>query len=292
MNPVIAVGLFDGVHLGHQSLLQEAVRIGKHLSLPVEAVTFDGLETTKKIFLLNTPSDRIRLIRSLCHIETTHLLPFVSSLKRTKGEDFFFDTLIGSYHAGHLVIGENFTFGSDRIGATELLSLCNEVGIGCTVLPLTGDGEAISSTRIREALMAGQIEDANKLLGHRHTLTGIVEHGRKIGRTLGFPTINQAYAQNLIPMPRGVYLTYAYVDGSVPYPAITNLGVHPTFGDGAPEVLETHLLTENLSLYGKEVTLEFLTFLRPEMKFDSPNALMSQIDADILQASDYFSLSH
>lgn len=291
MNPVIAVGLFDGVHLGHQALLKKAALIGNTLGLPVEAITFDGLENTKKIFLLNTPTDRIRLIERLCGIHTTRLLPFVSSLKRTRGEDFFFDTLIGKYHAGHLVIGENFSFGSDRIGATELVSLCAEAGIGCTVLPLTGDGDAISSTRIRDSLSSGRIEEANALLGHPHTLSGLVEHGRKVGRTLGFPTINQAYPANLIPMPRGVYLTHAFVEGDHPYPAITNLGVHPTFGEGAPEVLETHLLTENLSLYGKTVTLDFLSFLRPEMKFSSPEELKTQIDTDIQKAVRHFGLT-
>ncbi|MBR5868169.1 MAG: riboflavin biosynthesis protein RibF [Clostridia bacterium] len=292
MNPVIAVGLFDGVHRGHQALLKKAALIGESLGLPVEAITFDGLESTKKIFLLNTPTDRIRLLESLCGIRTTHLLPFVSSLKRTRGEDFFYDTLIGQYHAGHLVIGENFIFGSDRIGSAELVSLCDEAGIGCSVLPLTGDGDTISSTRIRNSLSSGRIEEANDLLGHPHTISGIVEHGRKVGRTLGFPTINQTYPANLIPMPRGVYLTYAYIDGDHPYPAISNLGIHPTFGDDSPEVLETHLLTENRSLYGQMVTLEFLTFLRPEMRFSSPEALKAQIDADTKKAVDYFQITN
>lgn len=291
MNPCIAVGLFDGVHLGHQALLKKALQVGESLNLPTEVITFDGLETTKGIFLLNTADDRVRLIHTLCGIHTTHLLPFVSSLKRTCGEDFFYDTLIGRYRAGHLVIGENFTFGSDRIGSSELVSLCADAGVGCTVLPLTADEEVISSTRIRDALILGNLTEANRLLGHPHTLSAPVEHGRKVGRTLGFPTINQSYPSSLIPLPRGVYLTHAFVDGDYPYPAVTNLGVHPTFGENAREVLETHLLTDNLSLYGKTVTIEFLAFLRPEKKFNSPEELLRQIDMDVCQASRFFSLT-
>ena len=289
MNQVITIGLFDGVHKGHQALLRAAKEKAAALGLRAAALTFEGLDRYKDVYLLNTAADRDALIRELSGISEVISLPFTRELQRMTAEDFFFDILMCRLGAEHIVIGENFTFGSDRAGADALVDLCDASHIGISVLSLEKEEQAvISSSRIREALIRGDLFAAEDMLGHPHRLSGKVIHGRQVGREIGCPTLNLAYPPELAPLPHGVYVTSVRLSDGRTFHGISDLGVHPTFGASEEVWLETHILDETVNLYDEEVTCFFHSFLRPEMTFPSPDALVKQIQADISLARRYF----
>jgi len=277
---VIALGFFDGVHLGHRVLLETAVEIGKQVSLPVFALTFCGLEIFKNVQLINTCEDRRRLILTHSGIADVIPMDFTASLRELTSSDFI-GLLSCKYHVRHIVVGENFSFGRDRAGIQQLFLLAQERNIQVTVVPLSMiDGHAVSSSRIREALINGNMESANGLLGHPHILSGIVVHGRHLGHTLGFPTLNVLYPEALISIPQGVYVTKTRIPGGQLIPSLTNFGIHPTFESAGVPLTETHLFRDVDALYGKEVQIEFLSFLRKEKKFESVSELCEQLKKD------------
>lgn len=289
MKRVLTIGLFDGVHLGHQALLTAAREKASALGLHAAALTFSGLDRYKDVYLLTSPEDRDRLITSLTGVPEVITLPFDRDLRRMTAENFFFDILIGKMDAEHIVIGENFTFGSDRAGAEKLTELCDASHVGLSVLSLrTLDGAPVSSSRIRDALIRGELDKAEALLGHPHLLSGKVIHGRQVGREIGCPTINLAYPPVLAPMPHGVYVTTVTLSDGRVFPGISDLGVHPTFGESEEVWLETHIPGHTVNLYDETVTVNFRAFLRPEKTFPSPEALCAQIGEDMKTADAYF----
>lgn len=284
MNKTIcALGFFDGVHLGHAALLSACRQLAKERNCHAAVVTFsshpDTLVVGQTPHLINTPQDRVRLLMKKFHMDTLAELPFDEAMRAMPWKDFL-TMLCREYHAAGFVCGEDFRFGSRGDGNADLLQhYCSENGLSCAVVPEQElDGVRVSSTYIRKQLETGDMATAVRFLGHPHILTGTVVPGRKLGRTLGIPTANLRYPEGLA-MPRfGVYACKAWVEGAV-YPAVTNIGTRPTV-EGHHITVEPWILDYSGDLYGKEITLGFYRFLRPERKFGSLEELKAAIFQD------------
>jgi riboflavin kinase/FMN adenylyltransferase len=276
---IFALGFFDGVHLGHQALLKQCRALAEQCHCKAGVVTFlghpDELVSGKKIKLINTPQDRRRLLEHY-GMETVVELPFDEALMKLPWQDFY-QMLRTQYHAAGLVCGEDFHFGYRGQGNAELLKqICEADGIPCAVIEQQILEEIpVSSTHIRSLLEQGEIEEAEKFLGHRHIFTGTVVKGQQLGRRLGTPTANLSLPQELLCLPFGVYICRAKGE-SVDCPAVTNIGNRPTVS-GESVTVEPWLLDYKGDLYGKALTLEFYKYLRPERKFPSLADLQEEI---------------
>lgn len=274
---IYALGFFDGVHRGHQALLNAVKTLAPRGQRGV--VTFSGhpdtlvLGTTPE--LINTSGDRERLLRHF-GMDRVVTLPFDKKMQSTPWQDFL-EELRGDYGAAGFVCGEDFRFGAFGAGSASLLQdYCEKEGLPCAVVPEQEvDDIRVSSTYIRQLLNEGRMDRAVRFLGHPHVLTGSVVHGRQIGRTLGIPTANLRLPEGLVIPRFGVYACRATADGKT-YPAVTNVGTRPTVG-GHHITVEPWLLDYDGDLYGEEITLEFYEFLRPERKFDSLEELKAAI---------------
>ena len=282
---IFALGFFDGVHLGHQALLKACKALAKKHGCRAGVVTFtvhpDALVFGKAPVLINTTEDRKRLLQA-CGADSVLELPFDKALMSTHWSDF----LAGLVEVGAkgFVCGEDFRFGAGGNGtAKKLEAFCKSRNMPCIVVPeQLLDGDRISSTRIRALLEQGDVAAANRLLGRPHILSGVVEKGKQLGRKLGFPTANLPLPAGVLIPKRGVYATEVMVEGRT-YAAVANIGARPTV-DGQGVNAECHLLDFAGDLYGKEITVAFCDFIRPEKKFDSLDALKTQIAADAAKA--------
>lgn len=280
-NVIFALGFFDGVHLGHQALLKACKKLASQLDCKAGVVTFAGhpdeLVTGKKTMLINTYQDRRRLLKHY-GMETVVELTFDEKLMKLPWQDFY-RMLRTEYRAAGLVCGEDFRFGYRGQGNARLLkAACAEDGIPCSVIPQqTLEEIAVSSTYIRSLLQQGDLEEAEKFLGHRHIFTGTVVKGQQLGRRLGTPTANLSLPEELLCLPFGVYICRAKGEG-IDVPAVTNIGNRPTVS-GENVTVEPWLLDYEGDLYGKELTLEFCRYLRPERKFPS----LAELQAEILK---------
>lgn len=284
---VYALGYFDGVHKGHQALLQACCQMAQQTGGQTGVVTFlghpdqviRGIPTP----LINTAPDRHQLLRRW--VSRVVELPFDRALMEMPWQEFF-SLLRTEYHACGLVCGDDFRFGRRGEGnAQKLQEACREAGIPCQVVAeQLLEGVRISSTHIRSLLEAGRLEEANRFLGHPHLLSGTVISGHRLGRTLGIPTANLAYPQELLQLPFGVYACRATVQGQS-LVAVTNIGTRPTVG-GHRITVEPWLLDFSGDLYGQALSLEFFAFLRPEQKFGSLEALKEQIHRDAIKAQE------
>jgi len=281
---IYALGFFDGVHLGHQALLKASRDLADRQGCRAGAVTFtahpDMLVLGNTPALLNTTEDRKRLLMTY-GVDFVAELPFDKQLMTTHWSAFLSQLLEGG--AAGFVCGEDFRFGADGSGtAKKLAAFCKKRNLPYAIVPEQAmDGDRISSTRIRFLLEQGQLETANRLLGHPHIFTGKVLPGKQLGRTIGFPTANLSFPAELLIPKQGVYACKVAADGES-YAAVTNIGTRPTVsGNGI--TVETHLPDFHGNLYGKTLTLAFLQFLRPEKKFNSLEELKVQIAADIAQ---------
>jgi len=283
---IYALGFFDGVHTGHQALLRQCRRLADEMGCKAGVVTFLGHPDTLVYGtaprLINAPQDRKKLLRQL-YMDTVVELPFDEAMMRMSWQAFF-RMLLQEYHAAGLVCGADFRFGNRGAGTAELLEeACHREGIPCIVVPEQRiDGITVSSTYIRSLLEAGRLEEANRFLGHDHVLTGTVVAGRGLGRTIGIPTANVLLPEGVVVPLQGVYACLARVEAHT-YVAVTNVGSRPTVG-GHQVRTESWLLDYAGDLYGKEITLQFHKFLRPEQKFDSLEALCQQVRKDAAQA--------
>ena len=291
---VIALGFFDGVHKGHGALLRRAAEVAEEMGAIPAAFTFDAHPTQvilgQSSPLLTTPAERADLMRRLYGIRDVIVARFDNEMMHLNWQDFVTELLVKDHGAAHLVVGHDYRFGYRGEGTPEKLKeLCVQLGIGCDIIPpVEVDGIRISSSYIRTLVAQGEVERAMDFLGHPHTLTDQVRHGKKIGTRLGFPTMNlQIPAGNVIPA-FGVYATRVWVDDKA-YIAATNVGVRPTVGDDRPVTVEGSLLDFSGDLYGKTVRMEFYRRIRPEQKFDSLDALRTQIAQDTQQVCAYFS---
>lgn len=287
---IYALGFFDGVHLGHQALLKACRELADQHGCKAGVVTFtshpDALVKGNAPTLINTPADR-KVLLTAFSMDAVAELPFDRELMQMPWQDFF-RLLMEKYNAAGLVCGEDFRFGNRGEGTAEKLKkACEETNIPCAVVPeQVLDGVTVSSTYIRALLEKGEIEQVNHFLGHPHVLSGEVVSGRKLGRTLGIPTANLALPEDLVKLPHGVYACKAVVEGEK-YLAVTNIGNRPTVG-GHRVTVEPWLLDFEGDLYGKNITLEFHAFLRPEKKFESLEALKAEIEKNALQTRNFF----
>lgn len=286
---IYALGFFDGVHLGHQAILEKSRELAEKHGLASGAITFDThpqlLTAGGAPGLINTPTDRERLLRRW--VSNVVTLPFDEHIRTMPWEDFL-ELLRSDYDAAGFVCGDDFRFGFKGLGNADILDrFCKEHQLPfCPVPEQTLEGVRISSTHIRSLLEAGNLEEANRFLGHAHMLTGKVVPGKQLGRRLGIPTANLTQPEGLAALRYGVYACRCRVDGGC-YAAVTNIGVRPTVsGEGV--TIEPWLQGYTGDLYGKEITLEFIAFLRPEKKFDSLEELKNAILEDAEKTNKIF----
>lgn len=290
---VIALGFFDGVHLGHGALLRCVADRAKELDAIPAAVTFDAhpkqIILGQGALLLTTPADRADLMRRLYGIREIIVARFDTGLMHMNWREFVTDFLIATHGATHLVAGHDFHFGYMGEGNPERLQkLCAELGIGCDIIsPVTVDGITVSSSYIRTLVAQGEMERAAQFLGYPYCLTEQVRHGKKLGSRLGFPTVNLHIPPGSVVPAFGVYAARLWVDGES-FAAATNVGVRPTVDDDGTITVEGTLLDFNGSLYGKTVRMEFHHRLRPEQKFENTDALRTQVMCDIETVRNYF----
>lgn len=288
---IIALGFFDGVHLGHGGLLKRTRQLADRNHMTAAALSFDThpdeLVLGKKVPLLNTIAEREYLMRT-CY-GTEELLPYhFDRAAMAQPWDKFVETLAGEYRAAHVVCGQDFRFGAGGLGTPEKLSRkCRELGIGCDCIPeITMEGEIISSTIIRRLLLNGETAKAVRFLGHPHIITGTVTGGRKIGRTLGIPTANLLFEPEILVPKFGVYAAKAFVSGKELL-AVVNIGTRPTV-EGHRVTIEPWLLDFDGDLYGEPLRLELYDFLRPEKKFESLTALKNEILKNAEETREFF----
>lgn len=287
----LAVGNFDGVHLGHAALLAKLREQARAVAGPAVAVTFDPhplelLRPGKPLALLTTPRDRSRLLQELGADEVV-VLRTTPDLLALTAEAFFARVIRERFAARAMVEGVSFGFGHNREGNTATLErLCAEASIPLTIVPpVLLDGAEVSSSRIRAALQCGAVEEAARLLGRPYRLHGIVAVGQRRGQTLGFPTANLEQIAVVAPGD-GVYAVRAEVDGAV-WPGAANIGPNPTFGEHARKV-EVHLIGFEGDLYGKALAVDFLRRLRDTRPFSGAAELAGQLRRDVEHAQRVF----
>jgi len=291
---VIALGFFDGVHLGHGALLRAVKETADRLGAIPCAFTFDKSPTAaitgQTVPLLSSVEDRVLLMREYYGIREVVVAPF-DAMQRMDWEDFIARYLAGELGVVHVVAGHDFHFGYMGKGNPERLRRkCKELGIGCDIVEkVEQDGITVSSTYIRSLVAQGEMERAVEFLGHPHVLTRQVSRGKGIGHSaLGFPTVNLRVPQGVIVPAFGVYATRVRFDGQS-RAAVTNVGVRPTVKDNDGRVtVEGYILDFDGDLYGKQVRMEFYKRLRGERKFPSMGALAEEIRRNAEQTRKYF----
>lgn len=279
----IALGFFDGVHTAHRAIIETAVRKAETRGLRPVVLTFDKAPS-EVLFgsappYITTLEEKERLINALG--AQMRLMHTSRSLLSMTAEEFAEKILVQEYNAAEVTCGFNYRFGSEGCGDTQLLTkLGKRFGFNVTVIgERISGGETVSSSRVRMLISSGRIEEANILLGRNFSISGMVEHGKRLGRTIGFPTAN-VYPPNgaLLPMS-GVYETVVDINGER-LSAITNTGTNPTVGKETLRT-ETYIPSADIDLYGKRITVEFVRFIRAEKKFSDLEALKRQIREDL-----------
>ena len=284
-----AIGGFDGVHRGHQLILDSAIRYAAEHELETAAVFFDPLPAqffgrigcNERILLPEEQREKI-LSQGIDRVIT---LPFTPELAEMTAEDFL-TAMQARLHCRRLFMGGDFTIGRGRSGNADFFVQHGaDFGFTAEVLPKEEfEGEVISSSRIRAALYRGELREADRMLGYPFFFSGKIIHGKARGRKIGFPTLNIPYPAEKVRLPNGVYAVYVRVEGEK-YAAVTNVGVRPTFSDEARGVtVESFLLNAEGDFYGKEIRVEFIERLRGEVRFETAEALHDQIQKDIQKA--------
>jgi riboflavin kinase/FMN adenylyltransferase len=285
--PVVAFGNFDGVHLGHRAIMKAAMDRARAVGGTSFAMTFDPLPS-KVLFperapkLLLVPEDKLELLR-ISGIDGVIVINFTREFSHVEPRDFVRDYLVGKIGVREVVVGHSVNFGHQRAGnASVMVELGREFGFDTTVVgPVKQAGMEVSSTKIRELILSGDVRSAAKLLGRYHFLHGSVVRGRERGRTIGFPTANLDSDTECLPAD-GVYATRVVLDDGH-YPSITNIGMRPTFNEAARSV-EAHIFEFNRDVYGHRIKLELIERIRGEKKFASADELKHQIAQDLNRA--------
>jgi riboflavin kinase/FMN adenylyltransferase len=290
---VVAVGNFDGVHLGHRALIEEAEHNARERAAPLAILAFEPhpqefFRPSPQSFRLTPFRVKARLLAEL-HVDAMFALPFDAQMAAKTAQEFVLDVLVKGLGAGCVVVGEDFQFGKGRAGNATLLSYMGQMeGFGVEIFkPVAAEGaEKISSTQIRQALQQGRPDEAARLLGHYWAVEARVEHGDKRGRTIGVPTANMRLVDCLHPA-FGVYAVRASVleDDKVVsrHLGVASFGIRPMFRTQEP-ILETWLFDFDGDLYGKHLSVELVAYLRPEMTLDGLDALKAQIERDAASA--------
>lgn len=281
----IAIGNFDGVHIGHRALIARARQLAEAHDARTVVLTFDPHPSA---LLAPTPPQMIASLERRIELlgeagaDVVVVEPFTRELAARAPHAFVEDILLLALQARAIVVGYDFCYGAGRAGTTEtLIAHAGKAGVEVNVLQaVDAAGEVASSTRIRRHLEAGELADANRLLGRRWDIDGVVVHGAKRGRAIGIPTANIRPDSELLVRP-GIYAVTMSVEGGPPLPAVASLGRNPTFVEGGGLVLEVHVLDGGGDYYDKRVRTTFVEYLRDEAKFDSVDALLAQIRRDI-----------
>src|SRR5207253_4896217 len=285
----LAIGVFDGMHLGHQAVVSTSAEHARTVNGTPVVVTFDPhpekiLRPDEAPHLLTATPHKIALIRAL-GVRHLLIISFDKHFAATEPEDFVQQLIQHSKPLREICVGHEWSFGKNRRGNLELLKKLgaqfdfNVVGIP----PVTVNSEIVSSTTIRRAIEGGDLKKAATMLGREYTILGTVVRGDDLGKKIGFPTANLSAHSEQFP-PNGVYFAEARLDGSV-YPGVVNLGYRPTVSTSKSErVLEIHLFDFDRDIYGQDVEVRFIRYLRPEQKFENVDALVRQIELDVHQA--------
>ncbi|MBR2561146.1 MAG: bifunctional riboflavin kinase/FAD synthetase [Eubacterium sp.] len=290
---VVTLGKFDGVHRGHRKLLARVHEIARRRSLHAAVFTFSISPQIqlgeRNSGLLMTNEERAVFLRER-DVDLLLECPFTDEIRNMSAEEFVAEILVRKMRAKALVIGTDFHFGKNRAGNPRFLQECaQQYNFTVDIIQKEKDtetGRDISSTFIREMLEIGDMEKVNELLGYPFFVNGTIVHGRHLGHTLGFPTINQIPAPEKMLPPHGVYMSQTLVGGKV-YQGISNIGVKPTVS-GDSLGMETYLFDCSLDLYGQNARVELLHYHRPEQKFASIGELQERVHKDIADADDYF----
>jgi len=299
-NTIVTLGKFDGNHIGHQLLFDTVVKLKKP-GLKAVIFTFNlppalVLGKDKEVKNLITHDERYYHKYSE-EIDYVIEFPFNKQTMSMLPEDFVKEILVDRLGVKIIVVGEDFCFGKNRQGNVDtLISLGKKYGFEVNALkkvvftPRDYDKpQEVSSTLIKDEILKGNIEDANTMLGEPFTIFQEIVHGKEVGRLIGFPTINFEAPENKVLPPNGVYATRTVIDG-IKYFSITNVGTRPTFDDGMARTVETNIFDFNKSVYGKIAEVEFIKFIRPERKFDSPEDLMKEIKNNIVEVKQLFGI--
>lgn len=289
---VMALGFFDGIHIGHAALMNMIIKRAREYDAEPAVLTFDvhpdSLVFKKNVPLINSADDRERILSRCFGIDDVVVVHFSQSVMHMDWK-VFIDELIDDMDLCHIVVGHDFKFGYKGLGTAEKLKeYCAQRGVGCDIIPpVCKDGVIVSSTLIRSLIESGEIEKANEYLGRPHTLTDVVRSGYHLGTQMGTPTINMRFPDGVIIPRHGVYAAKAYVDGEE-YMSVTNVGVRPTVSEDGGVNVESFLLDFTGNLYGRLVRLDFYKFMRPERKFNDIDELAAQIKHDAESTREYF----
>lgn len=295
----VTLGKFDGLHRGHEKLIEKVVDCAKqkHLESVVCAFDMQAMRRqrpddkkmpVRRNALMTKEERRDRLEGRVDYLVDC---PFTLEFSRMPAEDFIRDILAGLFHAAYVVAGTDCSFGYEKRGDIRMLKQYEET-YGYRLIVIEKEkykGREISSTYIKETLAEGNLPLANHLLGYPYGISGIVEHGRQLGRTLGFPTLNVAPDASKVLPPNGVYISRALLDG-VWYPGIVNVGVKPTVTDSNRMLAESYLFDYQGDAYGRETKITLLDFRRPEQKFAGVAEMKACIDRDIAYGKSWFSI--
>lgn len=289
---VMALGFFDGIHVGHAALINKIKQRAEETGAEPAVLTFDvhpdNLVFKKTVPLINSAEDRENILSRCFGIDDVVVIHFNQRVMHMDWQDFI-DELIDEMNLRWIVVGHDFCFGYKGLGTAEKLkAYCAERGVGCDIIPaVCRDGVVVSSTLIRQLIETGEMEKANEYLGHPHTLTDVIRTGYHLGTKMGTPTINMSFPQGVIIPRHGVYAAKAYIDGQE-YMSVTNVGIRPTVSDSGNVNVESFLLDFCGNLYGYRARIDFYKFLRPERKFDDVNELAAQIKSDAQTTREYF----
>ncbi len=285
---VACIGAFDGLHLGHRALVRRALARARELDADATVVSFDPLP--REFFARGDKPPRLMLPRAKFEglrdlgVDAVGLLRFDATLAAMPAQDFVRELLVERLRVREVWVGPGFRFGHARGGDLALLQRIGaDAGFAAHAIePVLFGGEAVSSTRIRAALAAGDFDLAERLLGRRYAIGGHVVRGRQLGRTLGFPTANLRFGGKT-PALRGIYATLVHGIGAAPMPSVSSFGTRPTV-DGVEPLLEAHLFDFDGDLYGKRIEVEFVAKLRDEERFPDLAALVEQMRIDATRA--------
>lgn len=291
---VAAFGKFDGIHMGHMALINTAARIAREQGHKLAVFTFDVLPSvlfgTTDVTQITTNEEKRRMFAD-AGVDYLVEYPFNEETAAMEPLDFIGKVIAGNLNAAHVVVGADWHFGKDRSGGCDMLMAAQKLynyEVHVVEKELYSQRE-ISSTWIREEIQQGNMENVNIILGYPYMIIGKVEEGRHLGTGMGFATVNiYPPGEKLLP-PRGVYASKVIIDGDGHY-GITNIGVRPTVDDSKRVSVETHIFDYDEDLYGREIRVELFHFERPEIKFDTVEKLVSQVEADIEFTKTFFML--
>lgn len=285
----VAIGKFDGVHLGHRKLIQKIIeqknehRLATVFTFDTSAAAFFGGEEKE----LTTIAEKRRIFEEM-GVDVLIEFPLNRETAATEPEEFVHRYLAAQMQTAYICAGTDLSFGRNGAGNYALLEkYADQYGYRAELIDkVRVDGEEVSSTRVREAVREGRMESVTRMLGMPYCVSGRVEHGKKLGRTIGMPTANLVPEEDKLLPPNGVYCSRALIGGRT-CKGISNVGCKPTVDDGHVVGVETYLYDFTGNLYGKDITVQLLAFRRPEMRFDSVEHLKEQMEADILAGRDY-----